>query len=288
MPQKFFAMLIVLLLSLTVFAGENLESDDLNLVAAHAHRLAEKYGTEQVLVVYDIDNTLLAANQDLGSDQWFTWQSSLIAAGDFTNAVAKDIPGLLKAQGLLFAVGKMHPPQADASALVNGLQSEGFTTLILTSRGPEFRSFTERELQTNGYDLTRKPLGEAGFAGTYLPYDLDAPEQSCLEKGKLGLGPAQPVSLVGGVMMTSGQHKGAMLRSLLCRLHRSFAAIVFADDTPKHVVRMHDAFDELGVDVVTIRYSREDAKVESFLKGDKSVVVAAWEKLKQTLESLFP
>ena len=38
----------------------------------------KKYGTRNVLLVVDLDNTLLAMNQDLGSDQWFTWQETLL------------------------------------------------------------------------------------------------------------------------------------------------------------------------------------------------------------------
>ena len=31
---------------------------------------------DQVLVVFDIDNTLLAMEQGLGSDQWYDWQKT--------------------------------------------------------------------------------------------------------------------------------------------------------------------------------------------------------------------
>ena len=49
-------------------------TDDLGMVADMALQLADSHGNDQVLVVFDIDNTLLAMEQDLGSDQWYYWQ----------------------------------------------------------------------------------------------------------------------------------------------------------------------------------------------------------------------
>ena len=44
---------------------------DFSRVVDKSRELVEKYSKENVLVVIDIDNTLLAMNQDLGSDQWY-------------------------------------------------------------------------------------------------------------------------------------------------------------------------------------------------------------------------
>ena len=52
-------------------------TDDLGMVADIALQLADSHGKDQVLVVFDIDNTLLAMEQDLGSDQWYYWQKDL-------------------------------------------------------------------------------------------------------------------------------------------------------------------------------------------------------------------
>ena len=53
------------------------ETDDLVTVTNSALQLADRYGQGQVLVVFDIDNTLLAMEQGLGSDQWYYWQKDL-------------------------------------------------------------------------------------------------------------------------------------------------------------------------------------------------------------------
>jgi hypothetical protein len=50
--------------------------EDMRPVVEIAECLAGVHGGKgQVLVPYDIDNTLLAPTTQLGSDQWFDWQS---------------------------------------------------------------------------------------------------------------------------------------------------------------------------------------------------------------------
>ena len=272
-------------------ASESIVSDDFHVVATKAYALAEQYGKEEVIVVYDIDNTLLAMNQRLGSDQWFSWQAAKITAGDLTDAVAKDIPGLLSVQGTLYALGSMHAPDKETPAIVNELQQNGFHNLVLTSRGFDFRDATLRELSKNGYHFGKTTIHpQEGFAGTYLPYELSNISNYGLSEDdvkKFKLGNPNPVSFMDGIFMTAGQHKGVMLRTLLWKTDHLFKAILFVDDQQKHCTRMHDAFDSQGVDVVTIRYSKEDDHVKEFELSDKSQVIEEWEILKNILSTLF-
>ena len=273
------------------FAGQSIETNDFGVVAQKAYELAEHYGMDEVLIVYDIDNTLLAMNQDLGSDQWFNWQAAKIASGDLIDVVAKDFPALLSVQGMLYAVSGMHAPDPEAPSIVNELQQEGFYDLVLTSRGFDYRDSTLRELSKNGYHFTASTLDpQEGFAGTYLPYELSNISDYGLSEDeikKFKLGEARPVSFMDGIFMTAGQHKGALLRTLLWKTDHLFKAILFIDDQKKHCDRMHEAFDVQGVDVVSIRYSMEDDHVREFEQSDKSQVVEAWESLKNILLTIF-
>ena len=74
---------------------------------------SNKYGAEHVLLVVDIDNTMLAMNRPLGSDQWFEWQDYLLKnEPDSPYLVADTFDGLLEVQGLLYNLG----PDAPAAA----------------------------------------------------------------------------------------------------------------------------------------------------------------------------
>ena len=46
------------------------------------------------------------------------------------------------------------------------MQQLGIRTLVLTSRGPEFRPATERELRRNGYDFASSAIASTGMAKT--------------------------------------------------------------------------------------------------------------------------
>ena len=147
-------------------------------VQAEAMRLAEASGDPaHVLLVFDIDNTLLAMNQDLGSDQWFNWQKTL-PEGDPRRV--GEFPELLRVQGLLFAIGSMRATEpVRQPQIIKQLQQAGFKTLLLTSRGYDFRDATRRELLANDYDFRESSLSPSeGFGGPYLPYEVATVEQS--------------------------------------------------------------------------------------------------------------
>ena len=117
------------------------------------------HGAENVLLVVDIDNTTLAMSQPLGSDQWYHWQYNFIFKDiQSPDRVATDLDELLRIQGVLFALGKMRPPEPEIPGFIKKIQHEGCLSIVLTSRGPEFRPATERELKRNGYDFRSSAL----------------------------------------------------------------------------------------------------------------------------------
>ncbi len=126
---------------------EHLDTSDFSRVEDAIDQLQESHQANEILLVVDIDNTLLAMNQDLGSDQWFNWQSDLLKDEPMSpDLVASDFAGLLRVQGDLFALSGMHPPEPSLPEIVNRIQNEkGITTVVLTSRGPDFRGAAECE-----------------------------------------------------------------------------------------------------------------------------------------------
>ena len=88
------------------------ETDDLAVVADAALQLADRHGRDKVLVVFDIDNTLLAMEQGLGSDQWYYWQKDLEkedpCSGDLVN-------NRFSVQGALYFASALRPTQPDVA-----------------------------------------------------------------------------------------------------------------------------------------------------------------------------
>lgn len=270
-------------------------------IQQEAFRLADVAGeAKDVLLVFDIDNTLLAMNQDLGSDQWFNWQQTLLE-GDWRRV--GDFQELLRVQSLLYSVGSMRPTEPGRqSDIVQQLQKAGFTMLLLTSRGYDLRDATRRELLANGYDFRQTCLPpQEGFAGPFMPYDPANVEPSGITQeealswladsrnpGQI----AEPrlISYNEGVCMVAGQNKGAMLRMLL---HKSgnvdrYKHIVFVDDNAENTREVRAAFENQPVNVVTFRYTREDGNVQRFNDDASCAKHCAAVTLMRIRESLDP
>ena len=95
-------------------ASEFRSTKDMRDVSETTIRYIELFGPEHVLLVADNDNTLLAMDQSLGSDQWFQWQSYLLdQEPNSPHLVAKSFDGLLVVQGYCSNRGACTPPQPD-------------------------------------------------------------------------------------------------------------------------------------------------------------------------------
>lgn len=277
---------------------QSIETADFERVGEAVDELLETHSADQVLLVVDIDNTLLAMNQDLGSDQWFNWQAGLLNSDPVSpDLVAGDFEGLLEVQGILFALSHMHPPQPELPTLVSAIQDKGVAAIVLTSRGPEFRDASERELKRAGYDFTHSSIAIKETRDRFMPFDPYHPDDLGLDHETADelATRLKPVTYQHGIFMTAGQHKGYMLQLLLARAvadqhdssQRTFSAIVFVDDHGKHTERMHEAWSDTEVDLITVRYSREDGDVKNFEDSSKRHVVAGWNNLKRDMQSLL-
>jgi hypothetical protein len=237
-------------------------TDDLGLVADVALQMADRYGNDRVLVVLDLDNTLLAMEQDLGSDQWFYWQYELQADEPCSPLLVSD---LLAAQGALFYASAMRPTQPDAATQVRRMQDEGLPVIVLTARGPQYRLATFRELRRNGSSFWSSALPpQRGYSEPFMP-----------EGGE------RPVHYEDGVYLTAGQDKGLMLKALLQKTGQPDPTlIIMADDKESNLRDVQTSFSWSGTAVHGWRFSGEDSAVEAF---DSATAAAQWETLQPAL-----
>jgi Protein of unknown function (DUF2608) len=275
-------------------AGGIQATKDFAEVAAAVDHYVDEFGPRHVLLVVDIDNTLLAMNQDLGSDQWFEWQRYLLDQEPQSDFLVGDtFEDLLATQGLLYNLGRMHPPQRDLPVIIAWMQGLGVHTLVLTSRGDEYRVATEREMRRNDYDFTRTALpffSSPAPDGTFLPYDAADPKAAGFTSKEIAafdLTSPRPVSYSNGIYMTAGQQKGAMLLALLHRSPAKIKAIVFADDHMRHCAYVFAAAAGRGIEITAFNYQREEPRVQTFQYGDKEDVHRRWRRLSRTLEEVF-
>jgi hypothetical protein len=285
--------IVVCLLSLAAQASEMGETGTFKDVRAKAVELGKQYRPENVLLVFDIDNTLLAANQPLGSDQWYDWQSDLQKTEpESDQLVATDSAKLLQIQSTLYDLMHMHAPEKEQPGIVQELQARGFPTLVLTARGLQCRDATTRQLKESNYAFAQSaPPVACGLRGISQPYsltDVAASGISAEESDRGGLGLPRDVYYKQGVFMVAGQDKGAMLLILLAHCPRRFSAVIFVDDKSKNTESVFSALTQRGIEVITYRYSNEDKEVREFSEQEKQATVKQWKALKKLITSTFP
>jgi len=282
-------------------------TDSYNDIKAVATKMIEKYGANKVLFASDIDNTLLTMDQYLGSDAWFLWQRKQLKRNKSDEPYKiNTFQKLLNAQRLLFDISSMSPMEVQQPNLLNWFNSQGIDTIFITSRGPGTLSSTMRELENNGYKLNNKkfnienstrylPYTEKSLSSLKLSYD-ELQKFRLLEKGdkcdinSLDLDEcikqARQNAFYNGLYMTSGQHKGLMLKLLLdtnSKKSSDYKAIIFIDDTLHHVIDMYDTFCGDKTEIALFNYIKSEQSNKAFEKMDKTPLIEKWVELKSSL-----
>lgn len=282
-----FLMTLMILATSNLGFGAIVESNYLEDSITQAKLYGATYGAENVAVVFDVDNTLLNMNQDLGTHQWFGWQKGLLSSGQ---SIAKDMTELLDIQQKLYVLSGMHPVQTNGAAILKVLQNLGFPTLALTARGATSRDATLRELKKADMDFSKSSLAQFSSTGHFKPYDINNLEVSGIsqvEKNRWNLKEAREVAFEKGVFLANGQHKGAMLKTIFQQAP-NIKAVIFVDDSPKNVHNVNDAFENsFGMEVTAFRYGRLDEEVHAFENSEKLQAKKDWVKLNQTLKAVF-
>ncbi|EGF91612.1 hypothetical protein ABI_30290 [Asticcacaulis biprosthecium C19] len=222
--------------------------------------LKAKSRGRNVIVVFDIDNTLLTMPQDLGGDTWFNWQRSLD-----DNDAAFD--ALLRNNSLFLQASAMQPTQADAAALVKQLQTAGIPVYALSARGSYLRGSTETALKASGIDLTKAP--ECGPPLCIRRGDLRDKEIRYAARWvglKLPAGTYREITVSDGVMLVSGQDKGVMLNLLLRSLPARYSDVYFVDDTFHNIENVQKAAPWIGPKVHPFSYERYWPDAEAFMQ----------------------
>lgn len=245
------------------------ESNSL-ITALHAAReLTDEYDEEDILVIFDLDNTLLTMNTAFGSNAWWDWQSEL-SKKDKDQCIPERVPNVLDVQGAAFFASSMSQTQPDVTSIVRQLQDEEFRVMVLTARGSQYRLPTFRELRRNNLDFSNHAIpmdDDTNFRGlTFFPSS-----------------DSRAVLYEDGVYMVSGQHKGKMLQALIERLDWEPDAVVMMDDTEKNIEAMRTSLGLLNIPYRLYRYSGMDTKAKNF---DEDKAFRQWQQAAPALEQL--
>jgi hypothetical protein len=236
----------------------------------------QKLDPYRTLIVFDIDNTLLASDTDLGSEQWFEWQKTLMKNPGFDyGQIRESWDSFFLFVDRLNSTLKMHPVDPAWVNIVKDLQKKHYRVIVETSRSWKTQLGTERQFQENGFDFSNSAISKASV--NLQSGLLKFTGQEVID---LKLGEVRPTSFEKGVYYTEGQHKGAFLRKLLVDLNQdsNFKDIVFIDNdyANKHIVGMEQMFARFSdkITVHNFKYVAENEKMDCFIEEtDKDPVI---------------
>jgi Protein of unknown function (DUF2608) len=268
---------------------------DFSSIPAMAKELQARHPGAQVLIAFDVDHTILRmpSGRDLGGEAWYDWQSDAVRAGAL-DKMAGGIDELLALQGVLFYLAPMQATDPGLKDVLAELEKAKFPMIVLTSRGSEFRFATERDIALAGFPFERTgvALGPCYF-WTYVPYDINAIEASgYLNKDDVKtfeLKDAMPISYRKGILLTGGQHKGIMLRSLLYRSRAKIGAILYIDNKDTQLKKVGQAFANQGIEVKPVQYIGMGDEDTRFRKDERRLDKAwsQWNALMRFVRMVF-
>jgi hypothetical protein len=256
---------------------KTVESEDFNEVNDLVVLKTLEHGVSEVLVVLDIDNTLLTNYANLGGDVWYQWQTDKLCIKPTKSQKIEEKELFGSAIGMLYELGTTELTEDTIPELIKEWQRSGVTLFGLTSRSPSYRPATERELCKYDIDFSKTALKPPGEGVPLYSY-------------KLG----REMSYMGGIMMTKGMNKGEMLSHILGRTGKKFKAIIFVDDSEKNVNNIKAEYINTKIDFTIVHY----IKIEKYLKKENNGFVLTkkqakklakqWKDLNKVINEIFP
>ncbi len=195
------------------------------------------------LIIFDIDNTIMHPAQELGNDQWFRHRykehTKQLRASD---ALQKTLNEWIAIQH----VTSVRIVEEDIRDVIQDLQKKNLPLIGLTTRGYPMAHRTLEQLGSISVDLSATAPNKETL------YFFE-PEH--VQKG---------VVYLGGILFTSGTHKGMTLGHYFQKIGLKPKRILFINDKLDHLEEVERYCQKEGIEFLGLRYGYLDEKVASF------------------------
>lgn len=208
--------------------------------AAHFRDLAE-YASADTVILLDIDDTLMAPKQMLGSDTWFEYRLKQYQTegNDFSPALEKTLAEWEAIRHL----SQMQLVEVEIRDVLTSLQERNISMMGLTVQGLALATRTVLQLRDHEIDLSRT---------SFCNEDCCFPVQG------------HTVLYRQGILFTSGKSKGESFFQLCERIGQMPKRIVAIDDKLSHLQNIEKEAAKRGVEFVGLRYSYSDERKAAF------------------------
>lgn len=198
-----------------------------------------KYLEPEMLVVFDLDNTLIEPVQELGSDQWFGHRIQQYLSYNYPPDVAKK-KALREWQAVQYMT-EVKLVEIGTDEIVSMLQTREMPVMGLTTRGMEMCVRAVEQLESVHIDLGKTAPTQEQV------YFLN-------ERG---------VVFSRGVLFTDNTHKGKALQKFLESIDCHPKSVLFVNDKLSHIKPVEEVCQEMGIKFVGLRYGYLDEKVNN-------------------------
>ena len=196
-----------------------------------------EYVKPEMLIVFDIDNTLMEAAQTLGSDQWFGHRIDEYKDRGFSKEEALQITRV-EWVSIQYKT-KVKAVEPTTAQLIHKLQKNGWKVIGLTNRGLYLATRTIEQLQSIGINLFTSDFAhEISFDDEYGIMYRD------------------------GIVFSAGTAKGAVLFEFLEKAQYHPKKILFVDDRKCHLQNVETACNQRQIPFLGLRYGFLDEKVK--------------------------
>ena len=205
-----------------------------------------KHVTDDSLVVFDLDDTLVVADNEsgVGTSRWFeeTVHRDCKENGvSIEEAIERFMPSWFAIHNRI----GLRPVEKKTLQVITDLQERGIRIMGLTVRGIPMAKRTEVQLREAGISISHNTIYK----------------ESCdiiVNDKKYGHFHA------GVVFLEEGARKGEVLFAFLDKIGYSSSHILFVDDHERHVNSVADLARQKGVSLVAILYGAEDYRKKQF------------------------
>jgi len=253
-------MLITIALCLSLFAAYRYFTAT-NDVIVESNTITDIYTyikpdeyNKNLLVIFDIDNTIGKMPTDLGSDQWFYAKVEQLKLSGKTTQEAIDLtlPHLFEIQFNSWLI----PIEKETVSVINTLQEKGVTVIALTARS---------------LDLTQRTIEQLHRMGIY--FTKTDPHECPLVHGH---GHGKPGLYIDGIIFSGEHSKGEMIISWFKQIKYRPKKIIFIDDKLKNLQSVEKALHNRDYPFIGIRYGHEDGNVDRFTLESTAAEEAAF------------
>jgi len=182
-------------------------------------KIFETYGNllGKSLLVLDIDNTIFKTPTDIGSDQWFDWQLSILGKNKDSSDSFQNI---LKIYNNIHKDIELLPCEEDIPSIIKKFKNNGFNIILLTARNNEtFDNLRKNLIKYELWDCLYKEVLEYQFDNCTINHN----QKGCYKDG---------------LIMAAGLNKASLLKQYLNKQDIIYDNIIFVDDKLSNISSM--------------------------------------------------